>query len=151
MSRRLSSLHARTICHATEDRAKVELALRTVVGDAPVEVSRTEGHFGNAIEVLESVLDDEARILDVLGRMTAEDLREVSSTISSRMDDSCHMFLRFDKQRAFAGELRLGGGEDVIALRIKVRAFPAKPEIAAGIMGALLDEVASSGGARGPT
>lgn len=125
--------------------------MRTVVGDAPVEVSRTEGHFGNAIVVLESVLDDEARIMDVLGRMTAEDLREVSSTLAARMDDSCHMFLRLDKQRAFAGEIRLGEGEDVIALRIKVRAFPAKPEIAAGIMSALLDEVAPPGGAIGPT
>ncbi|MEW5747952.1 MAG: RNA-binding domain-containing protein [Candidatus Thermoplasmatota archaeon] len=148
MTRRLSSLHARTICHATEDCSRVEAALRTVVGEAPVARTMTEGHFGNAIEVLESSVEDEAAILDMLGRMSPGDLQEVASTLERRVDESCQLFLRFDKQRAFAGELVLGGGEDVVAVRIKVRAFPAKREAAIAILRAVIEDVASSRGAR---
>ena len=144
MTRRLSSLHARTICHATEDIAKVEQALRTVVGDAPIERSRTEGHFGNAIEVLESTLKDEDLIMGVLERMTDEDLANVGTTLAMRTDDACQVFIRLDKQRAYHEELRLSDGEDVVAVRIKVRAFPAKPELATEIMRQALEEIASS-------
>jgi hypothetical protein len=125
----------------------VELALRTVVGDAPVGRSRTEGHFGNAIEVLESQLDVEEAMLDVLRRMSEGDLREALDTLEARVDDSCNLFLRFDKQRAFAGELVMGRGEDVVAVRIKVRAFPARREAAVEILRSVLGEAASSQGA----
>lgn len=138
MTRRLASLHARAIRHETEDSAKVEQALRTVVGDAPVARSRTEGHFGNTIEVLESTVKDEDRIVAVLARMTPSDRETVASTLGIRTDDSCHVFLRFDKQAAFAGELRLGDGEDIVAVRIKVRAFPAKAAAATAIMAEFL-------------
>ena len=143
MTRRLSSLHARTICHATEDIAKVEQALRTVVGDAPIERSRTEGHFGNAIEVLESTLKDEDMIMGVLERMTDEDLANVMSTLTVRTDNACQVFIRLDKQRAYQEEVRLSEGEDVVAIRIKVRAFPAKPEVAMEIMREVLHEITS--------
>ena len=147
MPRRLTSLHARTICHATEDPAKVELALRAVVGDSPIERSSTEGHFGNSIEVLESTVKDEAHMLGLLRRMTEKDLGEVASTLDMRMDDACFIFLRLDKQRAYGGELGLSEGEDVIAVRIKVRAYPAKREIASEIVKGVLDEVVSNRGA----
>lgn len=137
-------MHARTICHATEDVARVEQAMRTVVGDSPVERSRTEGHHGNAIEVLESSVDDEARILDMLRRMDPDDLAEVGSTLDTRMDDACQVFLRMDKQEAYAGRLKLTGGDDVVAVRVKVRSFPAKREIAATIVSDILQEIASS-------
>jgi len=143
VTRRLSSLHARTICHATEDIAKVEQALRTVVGDAPIERSRTEGHFGNAIEVLESTLKDEDLIMGVLERMTDEDLANVGTTLAMRTDDACQVFIRLDKQRAYHEELRLSDGEDVVAVRIKVRAFPAKPELATEIMRGVLGDMAA--------
>jgi len=143
VTRRLSSLHARAICHATEDSSKVELAIRAVVGDAEVRRSVTEGHFGNTIEVLESSIDEERAIMDVFGHMTADDISKVASTIEARIDDSCHFFLRFDKQEAFMGRLRLSDGDDVVAVRVKVRAFPAKPAVAAQAMTAVLEDVSS--------
>lgn len=149
MPRRLSSLHARTICHATEDCAKVELAHRTVVGDAAVSRSRTEGHFGNPIEVMESALEGESAVLDVLRRMSEEDLDDVASTLERRVDGSCHLFLRFDKQRAFAGELALSAGEDVVAARIKIQAFPAKQAGAIAVFRSVLEEISTGRGASG--
>ena len=142
--RRLSSMHARTICHATEDFARVEQALRTVVGDSVVERSGTEGVHGNVIEVLESSVDDETKILDMLGRISPGDLAEIGSSLDERMDDACQVFLRLDKQEAYAGLLRLTAGEDVVAVRLKVRAFPAKRAIASRIVMDLLEEVKST-------
>lgn len=137
-------MHARTICHATEDLEKVEQALNTVVGDSVTNRSRTEGHHGNAIDVLDSSVEDEELILDVFRRMRPEDLAEVGSALGTRMDDACQVFLRFDKQEAYAGRLALSDGEDVVAVRIKVRAFPAKRELAEGIVKGILQEIADS-------
>lgn len=141
--RRLSSLHARAICHATEDLARVEQALRSVVGDAPQNVSRTEGHHGNPIHMLESTVDDEKVILGVLGRIAADQLRQILSTASSRIDESCNLHVRFDKQAAYGGTLLLAGDGDIISARVKVRAFPAKPEVAAELVTAIIDEILS--------
>lgn len=110
--------------------------------------TRTEGHFGNAIEVLDSSVEDEAAILDMLVRIPPGDLQDIASTLGRRVDESCQLFLRFDKQRAFAGELALGGGEDVVAVRIKVRAFPARQDAAIAILRSVIEDVASSRGAR---
>jgi len=137
-------MHARTICHATEDLEKVEQALGTIIGTSVVNRSRTEGHHGNVIEILDSSVDDEELILDVFRRMTPEDLAEAGSALEARMDDACQVFLRFDKQEAYAGRLVLSDGEDVVAVRIKVRAFPAKRVLAAEIVRNLLEEIADS-------
>ncbi len=137
-------MHARTICHATEDLEKVEQALSTVVGNSVINRSRTEGHHGNAIDVLDSSVEDEELILDVFRRMRPEELAEIGSGLETRMDDACQVFLRFDKQEAYAGRLSLTDGEDAVAVRIKVRSFPAKRELAAEIVRDFLREIADS-------
>jgi RNA binding exosome subunit len=133
MQARFATLHARTICHATEDPDRVEQAIRTLVGDAAIESTEAEGHYGNRIMVMEVSLDKDKDIVELLSRLSHESLREICDTIDRRLDDSCNLFVRLDKQEAFRGILSLSDGDDVIALRIKIRAFPAKREDAASI------------------
>ncbi|MCD6142811.1 RNA-binding domain-containing protein, partial [Thermococcus sp.] len=37
-------------------------------------------------------------------------------------------FIRFNKQKAYLGEVAIGEGEDVIQVKIKVKTFPMKKE-----------------------
>lgn len=127
-------LHARALCHATEDPEKVKLALSTAIGYEDISVSRTEGHHGNSIHVLEAHVDDEAAIRRFFEKMESDDLAEILRTLESRMDDKCALFIRLDKQSAFTGTTKLGRNDDVISVRLRVRAYPSKFSVASGIV-----------------
>jgi RNA binding exosome subunit len=127
-------LHARTLSHATEDLEKVKLALLTAVGSDDITVSRTDGLHGNPIVVLESHVDDDETIHRFFDRLSSDDLGEILRTLEARMDDKCNLFIKLDKQAAFNGTVKLGRNDDVVSVRLRVRAFPAKLSIASAIV-----------------
>jgi len=137
-------LHARALCHATEDLDKVKLALSTAVGVEEITVSRTEGHHGNPLFVLESLMEDEERIRRFFERLCSDDLGEIVRTLESRMDDKCALYIRLDKQAAFGGNVRLGRNDDIISVRLRVRAFPAKISVASAIVIDFIDALRRS-------
>ena len=121
----------RAFCHATEDEEKVVAALRTVLPEAEVRRAPLEGHFENPLLALtvrtEAAADIRAawrRIVDALGR------DEVLAGLGQRIDDEVVYHLRIDKQRAYLGAIAKAAGGDVIDLRAKVAAYPAKREVA---------------------
>lgn len=122
----LPSMHGRILCHATERLERVERALREVFGDSELEVRRTIGHHGNEIVVVEAVTSSMDLVTRLFSRLPTAELEAVVATLEDRIDDSCNLFVRLDKQCAFKGKVRLAGNDDVVAIRIKVRAFPAK-------------------------
>lgn len=130
MKKVFSGLYARTICHATEDLDKVQQALRTVVGDAEVSVSKTEGHHGNPITILEASVEEHDSIDEFFRRIDGPVLEEVLGSLDCRMDDGCNIFLKLDKQAAFSGEVRMATNDDAVSVRMKVSAFPARPAVA---------------------
>jgi len=127
-------LHARTICHATEDLERVKQALRNVVGEEEVRVSRTEGHHGNPIIVLEASVADPKAIDEFFHRVDERTVSSMIETLGCRIDDGCNLFLKIDKQAAFLGTVQMAQNDDVVSVRIKVNAFPARPEVAQGIV-----------------
>lgn len=127
-------LHARTLSHATENLEKVRLALSTAIGSEDISVSKTEGHHGNPLLVLEAHVDDEAAIRRFFERMNSDDLAEIVRTLDSRMDDKCALYIRLDKQSALIGTIKLGRNDDVISVRLRVRAYPSKFSIASAIV-----------------
>lgn len=125
-----SSIHARALSHATEDLEKVKTAMLNVLGDVELVISSTEGHHGNPIAILEAVVADMHAMDEFFGRLSTTDMEELISTLGQRVDDGCNLFLKLDKQEAYSGSAKLGSGDDVISARLKIRAFPAKPEVA---------------------
>lgn len=125
-----SSVHARALSHATEDIEKVRMAMLNVFGDVGLEVSRTEGHHGNPISILEANFRDARTIDEFFRRLPDEDIEAIIETLGKRVDDGCNLFLKLDKQQAFSGSARLGSGDDVMSVRAKVRSYPAKCEVA---------------------
>jgi RNA binding exosome subunit len=132
VKRSFAGLYARAFCHATEDLEKVKLALRNTIGDAEIHTARTEGHHGNPITIVESSLESAEEISRFFEKLTIDDLRFVLDTLPTRVDDGCNLFLKIDKQAAYEEHIRMGHNDDVISIRIKVVAFPAKCEVAQG-------------------
>ncbi len=130
MKKAFIGLHARAYSHATEDLEKVKRAFSNTVGNVDIKVSRTEGHHGNPITVIESETKNGRMIAGFFERLSDEDLNEILRTIDERTDEGCNLFLRIDKQRAFDGEVRLAEGDDAVSVRIRVGAFPSRCEVA---------------------
>ncbi|MEM4233212.1 MAG: RNA-binding domain-containing protein [Thermoplasmata archaeon] len=141
MKKVFASLHARAICHATEELERVEETIRAVIGDADLHVSRTEGVHGNEIDVVQAEVDDGRAILAFFDRLSTESLRKVAETLEQRIDEERNMFIRIEKQLALAGDIRLSTGDDVVSVRLRVRSFPAKKEAAVRVVRQFLTEL----------
>lgn len=119
----------RTFCYETEDERRVERAIRELLPEE-VAIDREEstGHYGDRILVLSARIERADEIRIVLDRITASpDLDRIRSELPDRIDEDCSLFVRFDKQAAYNGTIRLGEG---IELRAKVEAYPARREAA---------------------
>ncbi|ASJ15590.1 hypothetical protein A3L04_00115 [Thermococcus chitonophagus] len=140
MGKRLQAhnIRIRTFIHATEDPEKVLEALETLfpedisAKDIDFEVIETEGYFGNPILVVDAELRHSRNIrkfLENLRKMLSEeDRRYLWEHAEEKVDDTGTFYIRFDKQKAYLGEAKVSEGEDVIHVRIKVKAFPMKKE-----------------------
>ncbi|MFW5956592.1 MAG: RNA-binding protein [Halorhabdus sp.] len=117
----------RTFCYATEDVARVEDALRTLLPEeTPIERVETEGHHGDRISILSTRLEraDEIRhVLTQLGTLPADERDQLLGELEERVDDNTSFFLTLSKQAAFDGRIERGDG---ITLRGKVEVYPAK-------------------------
>ena len=119
----------RTFSYETEDQKRVEAALRRFL-PAEFEVERTEshGHHGDRIVVRSARVERADDVRHVLAQIAAAPAYDrVFDELDDRVTDNCELFLRFDKQAAFRGDIRLGEG---ITVRAKVEAYPAKREAA---------------------
>jgi len=100
------------------------------LGEIELHVSVAKGHHGNPMEIIEARTEKMREIDGFFKKMQAEDLEVIDRTIESRIDDACNLFLRLSKQDAFHEIIRLATDDDAIAIRIKIRAYPAKRESA---------------------
>lgn len=81
-----------------------------------------EGYYGNAIQSLSLRIEKKSEVADFLQNLFAslrtEDRHEIERSLEQRLDDDNNFFLRFDKQSAFLGCVRVGS-EDTIRLQVK--------------------------------
>jgi RNA binding exosome subunit len=129
-----SSLHARALCHATEVLERVMQAVANTIGEATLETKRTTGHHGNEIIVVEAHCTGSGNVNHLFGKISEMDRDRLLSTLDLRLDESCNLFMRIDKQAAYLGRISLADSEDSVALRLKVSAYPAKRDVAAEIV-----------------
>jgi len=115
--------------------------MRNTIGDAEIQIARTEGHHGNPITIVESSVKSIEEIARFFEKLAADDLRFVLDTLSTRVDEGCNLFLKIDKQSAYEEHIRLGHNDDVISIRIKVIAFPARCDIAQGATRTFIDSI----------
>lgn len=142
----IAFVQLRCYCHSTEDKAKVEKAISTILGKVwerikPISWQHHDGYFGNTIESLSLKFENKSEVAQILqeifAKMRAEDRDEVAKSLTQRLDKDNNLYLRFDKQAAFLGDICVGA-EDTIRLQIKF-SLPRKQrektlEVAIGIL-----------------
>lgn len=131
MTRRVLHLEATAFCHATENLEKVKTALLNLFPSAlrsgleeGIRVSMLEGFYGNVIYVIKLAVNEpelaSSIFMEILEKLPHEDLRRMEATLEQRLDSSGNLHVRFDKQQAFLGRIRVYDGDDVIKLRVRL-------------------------------
>jgi len=119
--------------HATEDERKVLEALyrllpEEVRGRARVSKATLEGHHGNPITRIEVVVegeDAEKTARHIASLLDDTEKRLLDASFETRFDErSGRLFLRFSKQDAYLGRLRIMDGDDVVRVVIGFRGSP---------------------------
>lgn len=150
--RAFQHVSCRVFSHATEDPAKVVEALARVEGvdldDEAAEARfaedlhemRSVGHFNNAILILTHELRRNRDVRAFWDHVLADDAvrTRIANETDDRLDEDNTLWLRFDKQAAYQGRLRLTHGEDVIQVRAKVATFPKDRATALAFLGRFL-------------
>ncbi len=125
----VSSLVLETIAHATEDLGKVKIALLNLLPPdlrkyyhGKVKIQELIGFHGNPISLLKLYITKQEHaqltLINMLSGMEDFDLNELINTLSLRLDSSSNLYIRFDKQAAYLGKLRIMQGDDVIKVRV---------------------------------
>ncbi len=130
-----SSAVVSTHAHATENEQRVLEALRALLpGAVEVQHSKLKGHHGNPIIGFDARVNRKKLMRELWERVVAKlrvgELDNIRSILPTRVDDSCCLYLRFDKQFAYRGELVLTDSGDAIHFKLKAAAFPAKRDVA---------------------
>ncbi len=135
-------LEARTYCHATEDEDRVTRALDSACGSGETSREVLEGHFGNPLARLTRRVVDGKAIRALWERWSAAGLFDViGRDLEARVDEDGILHFRIDKQAAFQERIALATDADAIDVRVKLMAFPAKPEEARRVARSILSEV----------
>ena len=111
----------RVFSHATEDPEKVQTAVRnTFPTDLAANLTFTKssvtGHHGNPITLLEAKLENRQALPTALQKIAAElsplDKEQLSSEMKQHIEKR-NLYLRFDKQNAFQGTLKLSSNDPI--------------------------------------
>jgi RNA binding exosome subunit len=133
------SAKVNTLAHATEDEQKVIATLQVLLSnDVEIKETKLKGHYGNPIASFGASIGQKKPLNElwqrVVEKLRAGELEKIGEIVDDRTDESCHLYLRFDKQQACAGELASTDSGDAIHLTLKIAAYPAKKEIAAKLV-----------------
>ncbi|ADB57101.1 RNA-binding domain-containing protein [Archaeoglobus profundus] len=120
------------VVYSTEDREKVAMAMATLF-PFEFEIVRVPatGHFGNPIEYLEVEITKKKQIKEFwnnLIKLLGDQKEYIINTLEERIDDQGQLYIRFDKQKAYLGEIYVTDKGDAIVVKAKLVTYPAKKE-----------------------
>lgn len=135
-SKPIHSISLRAICAATESEEKIKSALSLFIFGNEIETITTQGHFGNTITILSATIrgkDCSLFIKLLTSKLPQEEIQRLKTETCERVDDDCNYHLRFDKQAAYMGIVKLAATSDIIDTRIKIKSYPAQRDKAIAI------------------
>ncbi|MEM1509000.1 MAG: RNA-binding domain-containing protein [Thermofilaceae archaeon] len=130
----ISSLEIFTLCHATENSEKVKRSIMNLLPfsiktlyESLIDVTLLEGHYGNPIFFLKLKIDNSVHatliIKHLMKNLDPSDILNLETAIDLHQDSSGNLYLRFDKQQAYLGRVKLNKGDDVIKIKIRFKPF----------------------------
>jgi RNA-binding protein len=129
----IHNISYRAFVYGTENKEKVLESIKTLFPNSSPQCEETEGYYKNPVLILSNKIDKKREIKDFvekLSKMNDPTRKRILHRLENKMDDSGNLFLRFDKQRAYQGDLKVVEHGDSIHLKIKIAAYPAKKKVA---------------------
>jgi len=139
----IHNLSYRAFVYGTENEEKVREALSTLLPTAQPTKEITEGYHKNQVTILQGKITKKREIkdfLEKLGSLKPSSKKRILRELEGRMDDRGNLFLRFDKQRAYLGDLKIVEHGDSLHLKLKIAAYPARKEEALKIARQIFQE-----------
>ncbi|HEX3014717.1 MAG TPA: RNA-binding protein [Methanobacterium sp.] len=127
----IHNISYRVFVYGTENEEKVKEAVQTLFPNSHPQTDTTEGYFKNPVLILHDKITRKREIkevIEILKQIDAASKKRLRSELENKMDERGNLFLRFDKQRAYLGDLKIIEHGDAIHVKIKVAAYPAKKE-----------------------
>ncbi len=127
----IHNISYRVFVYGTENDEKVKEAVKTLFPNSHPQTDTTEGYFKNPVLILHDKITKNREIkefVNVLKQIDTASKKRLRSELENKMDERGNLFLRFDKQRAYLGDLKIIEHGDAIHVKINVAAYPAKKE-----------------------
>ena len=127
----IHNISYRVFVYGTENDEKVKEAVKTLFPNSHPQTDTTEGYFKNPVLILHDKITKNREIkefVEILKQIDAASKKQLRSELENKMDERGNLFLRFDKQRAYLGDLKIIKHGDAIHVKINVAAYPAKKE-----------------------
>ena len=111
----------RVFAHATEDQERVIQAVRNTLPEelaenAVFKKTTLTGHHGNPITIIETELVDRQKLADALEKigkgLTSLDKESLNNEMPLHLERG-NLYMRFDKQQAFLGQLRFASYDPI--------------------------------------
>ncbi len=125
----IHNISYRVFVYGTENEEKVREAIKTLFPNSIPQEDTVEGYFKNNVLILHAKIEKKRETKEFIKRLKELDSstkKRVINELSNKMDDKGNLFLRFDKQQAYLGHLKIVEHGDAIHVKIKVAAYPAK-------------------------
>jgi len=132
----IHNISYRAFVYGTENKEKVLNSIKTLFPNSSPQCEATEGYFKNSVLILYNKIDKKREIKDFVERLSTLNgpaRKRILNRLEDKMDDYGNLYLRFDKQRAYLGDLKVVEHGDSIHLKIKIAAYPAKKKVAIDI------------------
>lgn len=127
----ISQIEIMAFCHATEDCSRVEESIKNVLPhdmrkSIKMSLNVERGYYGNPITIIIAKIADRQQVNTVIKYITAvlEDLEKkiLRSTFDLRYDHKTGRFIiRFSKQDALLGQLKITDSDDVIKVVLHIK------------------------------
>lgn len=127
----IHNISYRVFVYGTENEEKVKEAVQTLFPNSHPQTDTTEGYFNNPVLILHDKITKKREIkefVNLINQMDDTSKKQLRSELENKMDEKGNLFLRFDKQRAYLGDLNIIEHGDAIHVKIKIAAYPAKKE-----------------------
>jgi hypothetical protein len=129
----IHNISYRAFVYGTENKEKVLESIKTLFPNSIPQCKAVEGYYKNTVLILSNKIENKREIKDFvekLSKLNVPARKRILNSLDDKMDDFGNLFLRFDKQMAFLGDLKVVDHGDSIHLKIKIAAYPAKKKVA---------------------
>jgi len=123
MKKNISSISVDAFCYPTENKQHVLSALHTIINieNAELKENKIESHYGPEIIQIKFKTTRPKEIQTLIDHI--EQHAKINDAID-RVDEEGFLHLRFDKQAASQGEIKLTAGGDIIKVKIRLVSYP---------------------------